>query len=314
MLQIFLPLVAVAAAATPSAHTDLPIKMIENGRGAKRFSVTIMVNGEPVEAALDTGSVGLRIVAPALPAGAKATGRKARIGFNSGVMLEGSAVRVSVAFAGMNAKPVTVQRIDGASCRKEVPRCDAAGVKLSAFRIMSDGIPGEGFSAILGIGLRDDPIGHPLVQVGIDRWIVKLPRTPEEVGHLILNPTDAEVANYRMVALLPHRNEIEGCLVTATKKLCAPTAIDSGAPAITLFGTSAEDIPESRTSAMLALGSGEDDPKMPIIVGDRSEATLIRARPARRDAESSMSFGIAPYMHWTILYNSRARTLGVANR
>lgn len=314
MLHLLFALAAAADAPTPSSHIDVPIRMVESARGAKRFVVTVLVNGQPTEAALDTGSVGLRITAPALPAGAKETGRRARIGFNSGVMLDGAVVRVSVGFPGMDAQPVTIQRIDKASCREEVPKCDAAGVDLSSFRIMSDGMAGEGFTAILGIGLRDEPVGHPLVQAGIDRWIVELPRTTEEVGHLILNPANDEVARYRTVEFLPHRNEVEGCLITAARKICAPTMIDSGAPGITLFGDSGADVPDDEAQASLALGSDETDPTMSIVVGDRRSATMVRARPARPDAKSSMSFGVAPYMHWSILYDARDRLLGVAER
>lgn len=314
---MLLPLSAflfMAAASAGEARVELPIRLVQEPGRAPRYAVTIMINDKPVEVALDTGSVGLRVIAPSLPDGARDTGRTVTIGFNSGVMLEGAAVQLRVKFGDVPAQKVLAQRIDRADCRPGVPRCEATGVALSDYRIMSDGKPGSGFVGILGIGLRPEALGHPLEQSGIDRWIVQLPRNAGETGRLILNPAEPETAGYRYVPFLPGRNEVAGCLVTPAKRLCAPAMVDSGAPGITLFGASDDDVPEPATEASLQLGDGADAPTMPITVGQRDQGASIRARPRRPDAPTSLSFGIAPYLRWSILYDARGRRLGVLDR
>ncbi|MBA15049.1 MAG: hypothetical protein CMN73_01665 [Sphingomonas sp.] len=295
-------------------RVELPVHRVSSGNGPPRFSVTVTINGQPVEAALDTGSVGLRVVGSALPSGGRETGQTVGIGFNSGVQLSGRVVRASVSFGDLPEATVALQRIDQATCRSGVPRCDATGSDMSSFRIMSEGVPGQGFVAILGIGLRPERLGHPLGQAGVTRWIVELPRSAAETGKLILNPTDAEVAGYRQVALLPDKNEVRGCIRSETHERCAPTMIDSGAPGITLFGADAEDLPAQGTEATLSLGEGDDSPSMTVTIGRRDQGGAARIRPARPDAPTSFSFGIAPYLHWSILYDSQARTLGVSDR
>jgi hypothetical protein len=308
LLSLFLAVTPPADA--PPARVELPIRLVQGT--ARRFSVMVTINGQPVEAGLDTGSVGLRIMPTALPG--SGGGEQVRIGFNAGVVLEGPAVRAQVAFGGLPATTVRVQRVERVSCRPEVPQCGAAGADTNTFRIMGDGVPGQGFPAILGIGLRDERLGHPLVQAGITRWIVDLPRMAGETGRLILNPGDDEVARYKQVRFLAGRNEVAGCLVTASNRVCAPTMVDTGAPGIQLFGgTSGDQLPDG-TPATLVIGDGEASASMPVTIGRRDQAAGMRIRPPRPDARQSLSFGLAPYLRWSILYDARARTLGVADR
>jgi hypothetical protein len=249
-----------------------------------------------------------------MPPGGRPSGGAVRIGFNSGVFLEGPAVDATVGFGPLAAATVRVQRVEKVGCRPGVERCPASGVELPDFRIMGDGAPGQGFIAILGIGLREERLGHPLEQAGVTRWIVDLPRAPDEVGRLVLNPADDEVARYRWFQFLDGRNEVAGCITTAASSICAPTMIDSGAPGITVFGDIPADLPVQGDSAMLVIGDRKQSSQMPVTIGRRDQATALRVAPARPDAKTSLSFGIAPYLRWSILYDAKTRTLGVADR
>lgn len=315
MPPIIAPLLLLFAAPadTGALRAELPITMTQIGN-ARRYSVMITINGEPVEAALDTGSVGLRILANAFPTGGKATSRRTSIGFNLGVILEGQVVRTQVSYAGLPDADVNVQRVDAIGCRAGVAGCEASIGDPNAYRIMGEGTPDQGFSAIIGIGLRSDPLGHPLEQAGVSRWIVELPRTASETGRLILNPTDTEVADYQRIPFLAGRNEVSGCLVAAPVKACGPAMVDTGAPGITLFGFADADVPPPGTVATITLGKGADGISMPIEVGRRDQAAMVRLRPPRPDAKASLSFGIAPFLRWSILYDAKARALGVADR
>lgn len=312
MFSILSPFLLMTAAPEPPARVELPIRMEDGQAVARRFSVTVTINGQPVEAALDTGSVGLRVLAPTLPL--KGGSDRLRIGYNSGVEFEGPAVRADVGYATLPAAAVRVQRIDRVACRKDMPQCEAAGVDLASYRIMADRVAGQGFAAILGIGLREDRLGHPLLQAGVRRWIVDLPRRTGETGRLVLNPTDAEVARYKQVQFLPARNEVPGCITTATTRVCGPVMVDTGAPGITLFGGSETDVLPQGTEAVLALVDRSGTVEMPVTIGRRDQAAAMRRRAPRPDAKMSLSFGIAPYLRWSILYDAGARTLGVADR
>lgn len=310
MLLLLVPILAAAVVPVESSRVELPIKM-QPGRGARRYSVTIMVDGQPIEAALDTGSVGLRILAPAVSL--KGEGPDVRVSFNSGVELEGSAVRAKVSFGSWPEKAFLVQRIERVGCRNGVTQCEAAGADIAQYKIMSDGVPGRGFSAILGIGVRNERLDHPLVNAGVARWIVDLPSSPERPGRLILNPTGAEAARYRRVPFLPKRNEIAGCLIAGSRKICGPAMVDTGATGLQVFGGTETDLLPPDTQAKLQLGEDASQVEMPVTIGSREQAAMMRIRPARPDANLSLSFGIAPYLRWSILYDYDARTLGVAD-
>ena len=308
-----LPLLLLAAPAA-AQRVELPIKPVVGQGGVRRYAVTVTINGQPVEAGLDTGSTGLRVLAPALPGGAPLKGPGVHYGYGSGVEFHGSAVKVSVMLGALPAGVTRVQRIDTLGCRKTVPDCAAKGADLAGFGIMGDGVAGQGFPAILGIGLRDDPVANPLIQLGVTRWIVDLPRGPGETGRLVLNPSDEEAARYRPIRFIGDTNQVVGCVTSAATKLCAPTMVDSGASGIRVQGGKPADLLPQGTEAALTIGDGTAEASMPVIIGRRDQASAMRLYPARVDGKLSLSFGIAPYLRSEILYDARAHTLGVVDR
>src|SRR5947208_2231838 len=57
-----------ATAQAPPARTELPIHAVKLSNGAVRFGVPIRIGATALEAALDTGSTGLRVLPGALAA------------------------------------------------------------------------------------------------------------------------------------------------------------------------------------------------------------------------------------------------------
>src|SRR6202042_1623596 len=121
-------------------------------------------------------------------------------GYASGSRYEGivGEARVTIG-AAHGTGPVHLIRSIG--CFAYLPHCPASRTTLEKYGIASDGLPGEGFKAILGVDMAPGRVGNPLRFLGASRWIVELPRPDEANGRLILNPTDAELEGYVMVPL-----------------------------------------------------------------------------------------------------------------
>lgn len=317
MRRLLLALSLLSAPAI-AQRVELPIKPVTLSNGDRRFSVTISVNGQPIEAGLDTGSTGLRVLAAALPGGAALHGATLHNSYGSGVAFTGQAVQVSLGLGVLPARSAAVERIDAVACLPRVPDCAARERVASAdYRIQGDGLPGEGFVAIIGIGLRADPLANPLIASGVRRWIVELPRPGDAApGRLILNPDDAEVARYRQFSFIRDTNEVAGCIVAAdgSTKLCAPAMIDTGAVGLRVQGGDQRQILPAGTAATIVVGDDRATASMPVTIGRRDQASAMRLYPARQPGQISLSLGIAPYFHWSILYDADKRRFGVADR
>ena len=306
-----LAMLAIPAAAQ---RIEVPIKAVTMTSGAPRYTVDLQINGHPIEAALDTGSTGLRVLAASVP-DARGGGDAVRYRFNAGVELAGSAVKVMLGIGTLPAGQARVARIDTVKCVQRLPDCPAEGADPAAFRIMSDGIPGQGFVAIIGIGMRHDVVENPLVQPGIKRWIVDLPRPGATApGRLILNPDNAEVARYRQFDMLPNTNMIAGCVTAADKKVCAPALLDSGSAGIKIRGGTDSDIIAPRTPATISIGDAKQTASITVEIGRRDQLTMMRLYPPGTPGERLLSLGVAPYLRWSILYDFPGHRVGVADR
>ena len=106
---------------------------------------------------------------------------------------------------------------------------------------------------------------------------------------------------------------IAGCITSAATKLCAPAVVDTGAAGIRVLGGKEADILPQGTPAAIVFGDGDGVATLPVTIGRRDQAAAMRLQPARADGKLSLSFGIAPYLRWSILYDARAHTIGVAD-
>jgi hypothetical protein len=174
-LTIVVPATAQTAAATPP-RGEVPIRQSVLSNGALRYTVQIRVGARDLEAVLDTGSGGLRILPGVLgPSDAEATTTPEVYGYASGSRYEGVVGRTTLAVGGLKgAAPIHL--IQAIGCFAELPRCPASRVPLALYGIASDGLPKEGFKVILGTDLSQGQVGNPLAALGVRRWIVALPQ------------------------------------------------------------------------------------------------------------------------------------------
>ena len=230
------------AAAQPVRSEALIVQSLLSN-GARRYAIPLQVGSTRLLASLDTGSTGLRILPGVLAAvDTGPDGQPEVYGYASGSRYEGIVGQASVAIAGARGTgPVHLIRTIG--CFAYLPHCPASRTTLPHYGIASDGLPDEGFKAILGIDMAPGVVGNPLRFLGVRRWIVELPRPGEGDGRLILNPTDAEVAGYAMVPLAaPYAHErggglhdaVPGCLTNhdAHARACGVVLMDTGAPGL----------------------------------------------------------------------------------
>lgn len=235
-----------------TSRVEVPIYQRVLSDGDVRYFVNVRIGGgQPVAAMLDTGSFGLRVLASALaPAQYQPSDIVRRFFFGSGVVYTGELAKAEVAIGDASTgAPVIIQVIGSVACAPRRPFCPAARLDPSRYRIGGDGLPGEGFSAILGLSLRAPAVPNaalnPLMSFGNRKWIVKLPLPGQTApGTLVVNPTEADLREFRLIRLqsAPAWNEagggrprlidgvIPGCLDTAAQEpeTCPPVKLDTG--------------------------------------------------------------------------------------
>jgi len=314
---LFAAMIHGAAGADTLPRAELPIRAVTLSDGVRRYAVTIQVDGKPVEAGLDTGSTGLRLLPAALPPKTRGEhGEGVRYHYGSGVEFRGSAIKVELVFGSVAGK-ARVHKIEGIGCTERQPECPAAELDAAEYHIQGDGLPGEGFDAILGIGFKPDAVPNPLIEMGVRQWIVELPRPGDTAsGRLILNPDDKEMARYAMFKLIGDGNRVSGCIAAegGKPKICAPAILDTGANGLRVQGGKPADILAQGTPAILAIGDNHAMAMMPVVIGRRDQASGMRLYPPRETGGLSLSFGIAPYFHWSVLYSAPDHRIGVAER
>lgn len=312
-------LIALGLALAPHAalaqRVELPIKERDLSDGTRRYAVTIRIDGRAAEAGLDTGSTGLRVLPRGLGvAGNAAKGPHARYAYGAGTQFDGPVVSVNVDAGGL-AGSIKIMRIDRIGCRDDKPKCPAATADPARFGIQGDGYPGEGFVAILGTRLQHDEVDNPFVELGAKRWIVELPRPGESVGRLVINPTDDEVAAYQRVAV-DDAGTSGGCLVGPAPlgRICGRTFFDSGAPGLRVIGPGSPTPWPDGTPVTIAIGDGHALASMMIEAGRRDQASAMLHAPAAAGSAQRLSLGLAPYFHWSVLYDAERRQIGLKTR
>ena len=298
--------------ATPALaqRTTLPVRMVELPNGDRRFTTTLVIDGKPVEVGIDTGSTGLRVLPRGL--GAASLGKRGpRItySYGAGTGFDGESIAVSVG-AGVLTGSVKLMRITGVGCVTDHPDCPVAHLDLETYGIQGDGIPGQGFAAILGIRLKADTVANPFEQLGVKRWIVELPRDPSQEGRIVLDPDAADLATYARINV-DADGTTPGCLV-GPQKLCGRAFFDSGAAGLRVLRATAFQPWPNGTPATIEVGSAAQRQAMTVTIGRRDEASALLHEPGGPDTR--LSLGFAPYFHWSVLYDAERHQIGVKPR
>ena len=303
-------------------RSEAPIREVMLSDGVRRYGVPVTIGSVEVLAGLDTGAAGLRIM-PDAPGRAAARAETAAedYTFGSGAHLEGVKGSVTIRIGDLSGA-ATVHLVNKVGCIPRAPGCPGSlGLK---YGFLGDGLPGEGFRVLLGANMGRTSIDNPLIAAGARRWIIELPR-PGETGHLILNPTDDELAGFTLLRLLGGFREEEGgglhdsvlgCLrnETTQARACGPVAMDSGAFSLRLLNAGLGAAPWAKDTPVAL--EFMDDHRQPVaavqmIVGHMAQTLSFGAAPRR---ETIVQPGTAPYFAYSVLYDPARRMIGLKAR
>jgi hypothetical protein len=312
-----------AAAAQTPQRIDIPIRDVPLGNGLHLYSIAIKVGTTEIETGLDTGSTGLRVFPGTLAAGDAQQGSSARdANFTSGVRYEGNNATGMLTLGGLAAS-VTFEAINTIECQPDRSNCPATQIPASDYGVRGNSLTGGRFRAIIGINTGQNDIQNPLLQMGVKRWIVTLPRAGE-TGHLILNPADQEINDFlrlpRLAALRERgslRDAVQGCILDSQKNSnCGPLLMDSGAPNLHLVnGTMMPDVLAKGSAAALVFYSSQRPIAVEqLVIGQPENGTVFRADANRNMKFTTILAGSAPFFGFDVLYDQAADDIGLRPR
>lgn len=322
------PARAQPAAGAPAPRSEVPIVEQVLSNGAHRYAIPVQVGGTRLLASLDTGSTGLRILPGVLKDGdARPSDDPETYGYASGSRYEGVASE-AVLTIGASKGTSSVHLIRTIGCYAYLPRCPASRTTPDKYGIASDGLPNEGFKAIVGIDMASGKVGNPLRALGVRRWIVELPRPGERNGRLILNPTDEETQGYMLSPLAaPYAHErggglhdaLPGCISNrdSRQKACGVVLLDTGSFFLSVLNAGLDSAAWSDGSTAdldLFDTGGRVATHMPFVLGDRDLGTRFGTRRERLVYGVVILAGAAPYFTHSVLYDPRRAMIGLKPR
>lgn len=258
----------------------VPIYQVATRAGCLRYFVQVGLGNSTVDAMLDTGSVGLRVLAKALFAtDFSCNGKTTHYGFASGAQLNGdlSHAFVSIGELAAGTRQVQFQLVRSLSRSVWARNYDESYLNSRDFRFGGRVSEGGGFAGIFGINIapmRD--VTNPLIALGVKRWIVRLPQPDDHLpGELILNPDAGEMQGFTLFNLRSSRvgAAVTGCLVNLDtgERCCGKVRLDSGAPGIVVAPGKADKTfrqwPDATKAALVLRSSNTHHIHIPFVVG-----------------------------------------------
>lgn len=307
------------AARADDVSIDVPITQSRIRDGAIRYGVWVKVGDRTVEAMLDTGSTGLRVLPSVFPG--DPVGIPTQTAFGSGSLLRGVAVKMPIAI-GSKSGMATVEVVQDVGCVEDKPNCDVERLYHESYRIGGDGFSSEGYSAILGIGLpfRGTDVGNPLSALGFKRWIVDLPRPfafPD--GHLILDP---DVRGRDGFTILDRHGfaDGDGCIRSAalSEPKCGSVLFDTGAPAVEVSfdGVKTASSLGRETAGTFSFKAGDTTLNLDFRSGETGGLCDFGLTPPEpKDPPGPFILaGIEPYFTYDVLYDAAAHAVALKKR
>ncbi|MDR3460730.1 MAG: hypothetical protein P4L76_00255 [Beijerinckiaceae bacterium] len=310
-----IPHAGTAGDAPPSGLT-IPISQTVMRDGTIRYSIWVKVGHRTVEAMLDTGSTGLRVLPPVVPG--DLTGLPTEVTYENGVRLRGLSIPVGVEIGDLSGT-VPVEVVDKTDCDATEANCPVP--KHGTYLIGGDGLSGHGYSAILGIGFseRSTDVPNPLEVLGATQWMVELPSPdePSATGRLVLKPDADAQAGFKMAPAVKG-GDFFGCLQTKKPEqmICGPLLLDTGAPnimAVTQDAETGEIWPRGRP-ANFRFRSGQTLSFDSGGAGDMSQVRIVPAKQRPKLGDSFILAGLFPYYFYDVLYDAAAHKVGLRER
>ena len=224
-----------------------------------------------------------------------------------------------------------LQRIDTIGCATGRSGCAAGRVTVADYGIQGNGLPGEGFKAILGLNMASVNVPVLFGSLGVHRWIIELPRPGDaRAGRLVLNPTDDEAAGYvalsRSSAFANARgglhDAVDGCVVNEIthRSYCGSVMLDTGAPGVTVEADDASGRWALETPAILTFVDGRKPLAAARFVTDRrDQASRFTLRDDHRSlgggaGPTVIHAGLLPYFAWSVLYDADRNEIALKPR
>ena len=336
MAMMTLAILAIAAASVsraqdgaehaPPTRVEVPLREVLLSNGTRRYAVPISVGGLAMDAGLDTGSVGLRVLDRAI-AGAQVeqTSHTTTYSYGIGTRFKGVVAHAKVGFVTLSG-PVTIDVIQKIDCRPDKAACPAAHADPATFGVQGDGLAGEGFPAILGINMGDDEVANPLSKLGVKRWIVDLPKPGDTApGKLILNPTADETAGFVMFPIVRGLGDssggahdaVDGCLrdLKSRETICGALMLDSGAPGIRVVSAEpGKPWPEGDPAQIVFVKDGKPALVMDFAVDRRDEASHFTTEEDPHMRVPHLYTGLTSYFAFDVLYDPQHGQVGLKPR
>ena len=312
----------VGSANAEAARVEIPIHQTVLRGGWIRYSIPLRLGTTDVEAMLDTGSTGLRILPGTLaPGDYTASHSSTAYPYGSGVELTGVTARGALALGALTSgSPVTFIAVQSVGCVDRIPDCAASRISQEDFRIGGDGLKGQGFKAIFGINLVSTEVDNPLIAMGVESWIVLLPVPGDTVpGKLVLNPSADETAGYSLFHLADprHATFLPGCIVAddLQQKICGRVVLDSGAPGIMVASREViASFPWPSGTEVTFVVQNEEGRQSGMRFKSGSEASYAVRLNRKWAAPFVRISGAAPFLSLSVLYDAKASLIGLKPR
>lgn len=323
---MFAAVPTVEAQESPS-RIEVPIKQTVIG-GSPRYSVPVRVGGGPeVDAMLDTGSFGMRIL-PRMTrnsSGISDTGQPISFSYASGVRVEGTVGEAEIHVGGAATRGrIALQLVDDVTCVAQKPKCPASRIRRGEYGFGGNGKPGAGFAAIIGARLAvakaGDSVANPFYAIGAAAWIIDLPRLGDEApGRLVFNPAEADLQGFTMIALHDAcAGLVPTCLTNERSKetFCGGALLDSGASQVS--------VTTARVNGRFDWPGGTPGK---LTFGDEQAGTVemtftAGAHPAGHDvhlshasgASTQIVTGFLPYLAFSVYFDAENHVIGFRKR
>ena len=269
-----------------------------------RATIGTTIGGQSQNLLFDTGSVGVTVLATAVPSSvASMTGPSFQESFDGGVVLGGVIISIPVTVTGNATNgPIMIRLVQSATCASDTSNC-AAKDGVSGFR------KSIGADGILGAGLwSTGPVFSPLTQLtsGIPSSIAVT--WTGTTGSVTLDPvlTTTPVATLQMPAGSPstltnganawNNLAVPVCWqIGDAQRTCTATSLDSGASALSF----PIDFPGGPTTNVKEFESGQRisasvsavaPPFLNLTTGKKLGEDLVTVIPGQSSVDSGLQF------------------------
>ena len=321
------------------ALADVPLR-IDYLNGDIAFVTKVKIGATEVEALVDTGSSGLRVVDGVVPAGdlATRTDTAVQAAYGSGTVVTGVVATANVTLGGLvTAAPIKIEVVTDVHCTDAKPNCPVASTTIDQFAFK--GGAGGTYKAIIGVGMRNGPnsqqVANPIAQLPTKpAFLIDVGAYGTTTGVLRIGPTPAQVAAFKTIthAALPNGVALDNgvgafddrqnpiCVVNTTqnKTFCLPALLDSGNGTTDIDASAAAgngNIPigNAVTVTLLSMADPTSAPlgSYSVTVASPPKAGLDKFVIAQ-DASDSINIGTAVFFRFQVYFDQVDGIEGVA--